>query len=74
MKHSGGTFSGKRLLLCIDKFWVVGYCCTREGRIVDDSRIVAIKDWTVCLDKSDVHSFLGTVGAILGILPIEHII
>src|SRR6202790_774071 len=62
MKYSGGTFSGKKLLLCVDKFWVIGHCCTGAGRIVDDSRIAAIKDWTVCANKSDVRSFLGTFG------------
>jgi hypothetical protein len=54
MKYSGGTFSGKKLLLCVDKFWVVGHWCTGAGHIVDDSRIAAIKDWTVCANKSDV--------------------
>ena len=44
--------------------WIVGHCCTGEGRIVDNSRITAIKDWTVCLNKSNVCSFLGTVGVI----------
>ena len=64
MKYSGGTFSGEKLLLCVNKFWVVGHCCTGEGCIVDDSRITAIKDWKVCLNKSNVHSFLGTVGVV----------
>jgi hypothetical protein len=31
---------------------------------VDDSRIAAIKDWTVCANKSDVQSFLSTVGVL----------
>jgi hypothetical protein len=64
MKYSGGTFSGKKLLLCVDKFWVVGHYCTGAGRIVDDSRIATIKDWTVCVNKSDMQSFLGTVGVL----------
>jgi hypothetical protein len=54
MKYSGGTFSRKKLLLCVDKFWVVGHCCTSEGCIVDDSWIAVIKDWTVCTNKYDV--------------------
>ena len=37
VKYCSGTFSGKKLLLCVEKFWVVGHCCTREGRIVDES-------------------------------------
>ena len=37
MKYCGSTFSGKKLLLCVEKFWVVGHCCTSEGRIANDS-------------------------------------
>ena len=64
MKYCGGTFSGKTLLLYVEKFWVVGHCCTSEGRIADESRIAPIRDWTVCANKSDVRSFLGTVGVL----------
>jgi len=35
MKYCSGTFSGKKLLLCVEKFCVVGHCCTSEGKIVD---------------------------------------
>jgi len=28
MKYCGGTFSRKKLWLCIPKFWVIGHCCT----------------------------------------------
>ena len=45
----------------MEKFWVVGHCCTSEGRIADELRIAPIRDWTVCANKSDVRSFLGTV-------------
>ena len=48
----------------MDKFWVVGHCCTSEGRIVDESRVAVIKNWVVCSNKSDVRSFLGTIGVL----------
>ena len=48
----------------MEKFWVVEHCCTSEGRIADESRIAPIRDWTVCANKSDVRSFLGTVGVL----------
>ena len=64
MKYCGSTFPGKKLLLCVEKFWVVGHFCTSEGRIADESRIAPIRDWTVCANKSDVRSFLGTVGVL----------
>jgi RNase H-like domain found in reverse transcriptase len=62
MKYSGGTFSGKKLLLCTERFWVVGHCCTSEGRVVDESRVAPIRNWTICMNKSEVRSFLGTIG------------
>ena len=64
MKYCGSTFSGKKLLLCVERFWIVGHCCTSEGRIKDESRIAPIRDWTICANKSDVRSFLGTVGVL----------
>ena len=54
MKYCSGTFSGMKLLLCMEKFWIVGNCCSSEGRIADELRIALIRDWTVCVNKSDV--------------------
>jgi hypothetical protein len=54
MKYSGGTFSGLKLFLCIPKFWVVGHCCTEDGRIADDSKVAVIKNWGKCTNLSEV--------------------
>ena len=54
MKYPRGTFSRKKLFLCMDKFWVVGHCCTSEGRIADELRVTVIKNWVVCSTKLDV--------------------
>jgi hypothetical protein len=62
MKYSGGTFSGTKLALCVERFWVVGHCCTSEGRIADESRVDAIRNWGPCKTLSEVRAFLGTVG------------
>jgi hypothetical protein len=35
MKYAGGTFSGKKLTLCLDRITVVGLLCTYEGRLPD---------------------------------------
>ena len=35
-----------------------------EGRIADESRVAVIKNWVVGSTKSDVRSFLGTVGVL----------
>jgi hypothetical protein len=64
MKYCGGTFSGHKLQLCVEKFWVLRHCCTFEGRIADESRVVAIKNWGPCTMLSEVRAFLGTVGVL----------
>jgi len=61
MKYCGETFSGKKLLLCIPKFWVIGHCCTYEGWVTDESQIASIKNWGPCYSLSEVQAFLGTI-------------
>jgi hypothetical protein len=64
MKYCGGTFSGTKLTLCVPRFTVIGHCCTYEGRVADDSKVAAIRDWGPCNTLSEVHAFLGTVGVL----------
>jgi len=64
MKYCGGTFSRKKLWLCIPKFWVIGHCYTYEGRVTDESRIASIKNWGPCYSLSEVQAFLGTIGVL----------
>lgn len=62
MKFYGGTFSGKKLVLCAPEFMVVGHRCTPQGRLPELKRVEAIVNWGPCKDISDVRAFLGTVG------------
>ena len=64
MKYSGGTFSGHKLQLCVEKFWVIGHCCTFEGRIPDETRVSVIVHWGQCFTLGEVRAFLGTVGVL----------
>ena len=64
MKYTGGTFSGIKLALCITKFWVIGHCCTYEGRIANKTKVAAIKNWGPCNTLSKVRAFLGTIGVL----------
>jgi hypothetical protein len=41
---------------------VVGYCCTSEGQIADESRVDAIRNWGPCKTLLEVCAFLGMVG------------
>jgi hypothetical protein len=62
MKYCGGTFSGKKLAVCVEEIIVVGHRCTYEGRLPDESKVAVIKKWGPCKNLSDVRAFLGTVG------------
>ncbi|RPD52065.1 hypothetical protein L227DRAFT_484751, partial [Lentinus tigrinus ALCF2SS1-6] len=62
MKHAGGTFSGKKLVLCAREIVVVGHRCTPEGRLPETSNVEAVVNWGPCKDLSEVRAFLGTVG------------
>ena len=64
MKYAGGTFSGTKSILCAREIMVVGHRCTPEGRLPDDSRVSAIKNWGPCKDLSEVRAFLGTIGVL----------
>ena len=64
MKYSGGTFSGKKSLVCTHKITVVGYVCTPEGHVLDPVKVDKIINWGPCTDLSEVCTFLGTVGVV----------
>ena len=64
MKYCGGTFSGKKSLICADKIEVLGHTCGYEGRIPSEDKIGAIMNWTVCKDLRDVRSSLGITGVL----------
>lgn len=64
MKYCGGTFSGKKTLLCSESIEVVGHKCDFEGRKPTDDRIEVIMKWEKCENLRDVRSFLGITGVL----------
>ena len=64
MKKVGGTFNGKKLVVCAPSAVVVGHRCSYEGRIPDESYVQRIKDWPACRTVTEVRSFLGTCGVL----------
>lgn len=64
MKYAGGTFSGHKLVLCAREITVLGHRCTPEGRLPDETRVAAIRNWGPCKDLSEVRAFLGTIGVV----------
>jgi hypothetical protein len=62
MKYCGGTFSGKKLAVCVEEIIIVGHCYMYEGRLLDESKVVVIKKWGPCKNLLDVHALSGTIG------------
>jgi hypothetical protein len=62
MGYAGGTFSGKKAVLCRSDPTIVGHVCTYEGMKPSVDRIGVIQRWAPCTNYTDVKSFLGTVG------------
>ncbi len=54
MKYCGGTFSGPKSFICVDKMTVVGHLCTYEGRKVSTDRAGVIEHWGPCKHISDM--------------------
>src|SRR5271154_2423497 len=64
MKYCSGTFSGPKLFLCVPEIIVLGHRCTYEGRLPDESRVVAIRKWGPCGNLLEVRTFLRTIGVV----------
>ncbi|KAG5633727.1 hypothetical protein H0H81_005652, partial [Sphagnurus paluster] len=64
MKYCGGTFSGRKLQLCVERFKVLGHICTPQGRIPEESRLQLLRNWGPCKDISELRAWLGTVGVL----------
>lgn len=69
MKYCGGTFSGKKTLICSPEIEVVGHKCDYEGRKPTDDKIGVIMKWESCKNLSDVRSFLGVTGVLRAYIP-----
>jgi len=69
MKYCGGTFSGKKTLICAEAIEVVGHKCDYEGRKPVEDRIGVILRWEKCENLRDVRSFLGVTGVLRAYIP-----
>lgn len=64
VQHAGGTFSAKKLLICVPEVVIVGHKCTYYGREADESKVQKIVDWPIPRSISEVRGFLGTCGVL----------
>ena len=69
MKYCGGTFSGKKTIVCAESIEVLGHKCDYEGRKPTDDKLGVITRWTVCENRRDVRSFLGITGVLRSFVP-----
>jgi len=69
MKYCGGTFSGKKTVICADAIQVLGHQCDYEGRKPTEDTIGVIMRWAKCDNISDVRSFLGITGVLRAYIP-----
>ena len=69
MKYCGGTFSGKKTLICAESIEVLGHKCDYEGRKPTEDRIGVIMRWEHCKNLRDVRSFLGITGVLRAYIP-----
>jgi hypothetical protein len=64
MRVHGGTFNGKKLIVCAAEATVMGHLCCYEGRTPDRSQVQKIEDWPECRSVTEIQSFLGTCGVL----------
>ena len=69
MKYCGGTFSGKKTVVCAEAIEVLGHKCDFEGKKPTEDKIGTIMRWTVCKSQKDVRSFLGITGVLRAYIP-----
>ena len=54
MKAYGGTFNGRKAVLCAPSAVIVGHKCTFEGRVPKEGRVQKIRDWLPCKSLTEV--------------------
>jgi hypothetical protein len=65
LKYVGGTFSGKKLKLCVPTIVILGQRCNYKGRVPHEAKMQKIQDWPIPIDVTGVRGFLGTCGLML---------
>jgi hypothetical protein len=64
LKYVGGTFSGKKLKLCVPTIIILRQRCNYEGRVPHEAKTQKIQDWPIPKDVTRVQGFLGTCGLV----------
>jgi hypothetical protein len=64
LKYVSGTFSGKKLELCVPTIVILGQQCNYEGRVPHEAKTQKIQDWPILIDVTGIRGFLGTCGLV----------
>lgn len=69
MKYCGGTFLGKKTVMCSEAILVLGHKCDYEGRKPTEDHIEVIMRWEKYENLRDVRGFLGVTGVLRAYVP-----
>jgi hypothetical protein len=58
LKYVGGTFSGKKLELCVPTIVILGQRCNYEGHVPHEAKMQKIQDWPIPIDVTGVRVVL----------------
>jgi hypothetical protein len=76
LKYVSGTFSGKKLELCVPTIVILGQRCNYKGCVPHEAKMQKIQDWLILIDVTGVHCKGTTVrfltSAILPCSPLVH--
>jgi hypothetical protein len=64
LKYVDGTFSGKKLELCVPTIVILGQWCNYEGRVPHEAKMQKIQDWLIPINITGIRGFLGTCGLV----------
>ena len=64
VKYIGGTFSGKKIEVCVPSILLLGQRCNYDGRVPHEAKTQKIRDWPVPDSLTSVRGFLGTCGLV----------
>jgi transposase InsO family protein len=64
LENVGATISAKKFVLAAPTAVILGFKCTIDGRVPEESKTQKIQDWPECKTVTQVRGFLGTCGVL----------
>jgi len=64
LENVGATISAKKFILAAPTAVILGFKCTIDGRVPEESKMQKIRDWPECKTVTQVRGFLGMCGVL----------